>query len=129
VPEPPPLPDGVLIQSVVVDDRGREGGWRVWSDGRHEGRAAGEEDWQAGPPLDAAGMDEIAAILDDADLAAMEGIHRREVATEHESALWFQVARPGAPPVTVGLLDGAPLEALDRLVARLAPVLSGGAVQ
>jgi hypothetical protein len=126
--DPPPLPDGVLIQSVAVDDRGREGGWRVWTDGRHEGRAAGEEAWRAGPPIDAAGMEEIAAILDDADLAAMEGVHRPEARTEHESALWFQVARPGAPPVTVGLLDGATLDALERLIARLAPVLAGGAV-
>jgi hypothetical protein len=126
---PPALPDGVLIQSVAVDDRGREGGWRVWADGRHEGRAAGEGDWRAGTPIDAAGMDAIAAILDDADLAAMEGIHRPAARTEHGSALWFQVARPGAPPVTVGLLDGATLDALERLIARLAPVLSGGAVR
>jgi hypothetical protein len=126
--QPPALPAGVLIQSVAVDDRGREGGWRVWSDGRHEGRAAGEADWRAGPSIDAAGMDEIAAILDDADLAAMAGIHRPEARTEHGGALWFQVARPDAAPVTVGLLDGATLDGLERLIARLAPLLSGGAV-
>ena len=126
--DPPPLPDGVLIQSTYVDSEGREAGWRVWADGRHEGRRAGE-DWQAGPAIDAGGMDEIARILDDEDLAAMEGVHRRDTETEHESALWFQIARAGAPPVTVGLMDGARLEALDRLVARLAPVLSGGALE
>ena len=50
----------------------------------------------------------------------MEGEHRRDVETEHSSALWFQIAREGRPPVTVGLIDGARLDALDRLVARLA---------
>jgi hypothetical protein len=126
--EPPPLPDGVLIQSTYEDSEGREAGWRVWADGRHEGRRAGE-DWQAGPPIDAAGLEEIARILDAEDLAAMEGEHRRDVETEHSSALWFQIAREGRPPVTVGLIDGARLDALDRLVARLGPVLSGGLVE
>lgn len=126
--DPPPLPDGVLVQSVHVDDRGREGGWRVWADGRHEGRAVGETGWQAGPRIDAAGMDEIAAILDDAGLAAIDGIHRPAAPAEHESALWFQVARPDGPAVHVGLMDGVRLPELDRLVARLAPVLSGGTV-
>ena len=126
--QPPPLADGVLIQSILVDDRGREGGWRVWADGRHEGRAVGEADWQAGPAIDAAGMDEIQTILDDPGLDAMQGVHRPDAAAEHESALWFQAARPGGPPLTVGLLDGARLPALDGLLARLAPVLSGGAL-
>jgi hypothetical protein len=128
VPDPPPLPDGVLIQSLHVDDRGREGGWRVWADGRHEGRAVGEAAWQAGPAIDAAGMDAIAEILDDAGLDAIQGIHRPDAPAEHGSVLWFQAVRPGGPPLTVGLLDGARLPALDRLVARLAPVLSGGTV-
>ena len=126
--DPPPLPDGVLLQSVHLDDRGREGGWRVWADGRHEGRAVGENGWQAGPAIDAAGLDEIRAILDDAGLDAVAGVHRPEAAAEHESALWFQAARPGGPPLTVGLLDGARLPELERLVARLAPILSGGAL-
>lgn len=125
--EAPPLPDGVLVQSVYVDEEGGEAGWRVWSDGRHEGRRAGG-DWIPGPTIDAAGMDALRAILDDAGLDAMGGIHRPEAATEHESVLWFQVARPGAAPVTIGLMDAATLPALDALVARLAPVLSGGAV-
>jgi hypothetical protein len=98
----------------------------VWTDGRHEGRRAGE-DWQAGPAIDAAGMDELRRILDDEDVAAMAGVHRRDTETEHESTHWFQVAREGGP-VTVALVDGARLEGLDRLVARLAPVLSGGAL-
>lgn len=125
--EPPPLPDGVVIQSIRVDEEGEQAGWRVWADGRHEGRRAGE-DWRPAARIDGGGMRRLAAILDDADLAAMQGVHRREAATEHESALWFQIARPGAAPVTVTLLDGARLPALDRLVERLAPTLSGGAV-
>lgn len=123
--EAPALPDGVLLQSVYIDAEGEEAGWRVWSDGRHEGRRAGG-DWIAAPPIDAGGLDEIARILDDADLAAMDGVHRPDAETQHGSALWFQVARPDGPPVTVGLMDDASLPALDALVARLTPILSGG---
>lgn len=45
----------------------------------------------------------------------------------HASALWFQVARRDGV-VTVALLDGARLESLERLTARLLPILSGGAL-
>jgi hypothetical protein len=126
--EAPPLPDGVLLQSIYEDAEGEQAGWRVWEDGRHEGRRADDDDWTAGPTIDAAGMDALRAILDDADLDAMAGVHRPEGATAHESVLWFQVARPGGAPVTVGLVGAAGLPALDALVARLTPVLSGGAV-
>jgi len=125
--DPPPLPDGVLIQSTYIDSEGREAGWRVWSDGRHEGRRA-DDDWRAGPPIDAGGLREIRAILDEADLAALDGMHHPDAETEHTSVHWFQVARPGRPPIAAELLDGARVEALDRLVARLTPVLSGGTV-
>jgi hypothetical protein len=123
--DPPPLPDGVLVQSTYIDSEGREAGWRVWDDGRHEGRRAGEG-WEAGPPIGARGIDEIRSILADADGAALDGLHRPETETEHESVHWFQIARGDGPPVTAGLLDGARVEALDRLVARLTPVLTGG---
>jgi hypothetical protein len=123
--EPPPLPDGVLIQSTYVDSEGQEAGWRVWDDGRHEGRRAGE-DWLAGPPIGARGLAEIRAIIGETDLAALHGLHRPGAETEHESVHWFQIARGDGPPVTAGMLDGAHIDALDDLVARLTPVLSGG---
>ena len=35
-PTPPPLPKGMLIQSVAVDDEGVEAGYRIYRDGRYE---------------------------------------------------------------------------------------------
>jgi hypothetical protein len=125
--EGPPLPDGVLVQSIYEDAEGEQAGWRVWRDGRHEGRRADDEGWTAGPTIDAAGVDELRAILDDADLDAMAGVHRPEGETEHESTLWFQVARSDGTTATVALTGGASLPALDALIARLTPILSGGA--
>jgi hypothetical protein len=122
----PPLPDGVLVQSTSVNDEGEEAGWRVWADGRHEGRRAGAG-WIAGPRLGAAALDELRAVLDEPALEAMAGVHEPSVETEHSSTLWLQVTRPGGP-LTVALVGGARLDALDRLTARLMPILSGGAI-
>lgn len=123
----PPIPDGVLVQSVRVDGEGDEAGWRVWADGRHEGRPAGG-DWIAAPTLDEGAMAALRAVLDDTDFEAMAGVHHPDVARDDADAtLWLQVARPGGPR-SVALVGGARLDALDALIARLMPILSGGAL-
>ena len=122
----PPLPAGVLVQSTRVDDEGEEAGWRVWDDGRNEGRRAGG-DWIAGPRLGDEDLARLRAVLDDPALDAMEGVHGPPAETEHCGTLWLQIARPGRP-LTAALLGGARLDALDRLTERLAPILSGGAL-
>jgi hypothetical protein len=119
----PEMPDGVLVQSTNVSDEGERAGWRVWADGRHEGRRVGEE-WVAAPPIDPARMSELRAILADPAVDALAGRHEAAARSEHGSTLWFQVARPGGP-VTVEVMDGAQVPELEALHGRLLPVLSG----
>jgi hypothetical protein len=119
---PPVVPDGVLVQSTYVNDEGEEAGWRVWADGRHEGRRSGGS-WMAGPALDGRRIEELRAILDDAPLEEVAGVHEPAVPTEHQGTLFFQVARPEGP-VTVTAIGGARVRALERLTERLAPILA-----
>ncbi|CAN0507150.1 unnamed protein product, partial [Phaeothamnion confervicola] len=70
----PALPDGVLVQSTYVNDEGDEAGWRVWADGRQEGRRA-DGDWIVGPALTTPRMAELRRILDTAGLDEMAGEH------------------------------------------------------
>ena len=121
----PEMPEGVLVQSTQVTDEGERAGWRVWADGRHEGRRMGEA-WIAGPPIDPARMSELRAILADPGVDAMAGRHEPAAKREHGSTLWFQVARPGEP-VTVEARGGARVPKLEALHGRLLPILSGGA--
>jgi hypothetical protein len=121
---PPELPDGVLVQSVYANDEGEESGWRVWEDGRHEHRHGGAG-WEEGPALDAGAVAALRSALDEAGLEAMAGVHRPETPVRHSGTLRFQAARPDGP-VTVTLTGGATLEPLERLTARLLPILSGG---
>ena len=118
----PALPDGVLIQSTYVNPEGEEAGWRVWADGRHEGRRAGGA-WITGPALDGAHMQELRAILDAAGLEEIAGVHEPPEPPDEPGTLYVQVARPSGP-VTVTVVGGARVPALDRLTERLAPILA-----
>lgn len=119
----PEMPEGVLVQLTNVSDEGEAAGWRVWADGRHEGRRVGEQ-WVAAPPIDTARMGKLRAILADPAVDALAGRHEAPASREHGSTLWFQVARPGGP-VTVEALDGARVPGLEALHGRLLPILAG----
>lgn len=119
----PEVPDGVLVQSVHVDDEGVEAGWRVWRDGRHESRRRGGP-WADAGTIGAEGVAALRAVLDEAPLDEMAGVHRPQHPPLHGGALWFHVARPDGP-ATVVLEGGARSEPLERLTARLVPILAG----
>src|SRR5262249_13466674 len=116
------LRDGVLIQSTYVSPEGEEAGWRVWADGRHEGRRPGGP-WTPGAALDGSHIEEVRAILDGAGLEEIAGVHEPQAPPDEPGTLYFQVARPGGP-VTVTVVGGARVPALDRLTERLAPILA-----
>lgn len=118
----PDVPDGVLVQSVRVDEEGVESGWRVWADGRHESRRDGapwEEVGVLGPERVAA----LRAALDEAPLPEIAGVHRPAGRTFHAGALWFHAARSEGP-ATVVLVGGVRCEPLERLTGRMLPILA-----
>ena len=69
--EVPTVPQGVLLQNLVVDARGREGGYRIHDDGRFERRSVGGE-WQEAPTLAPAQVTAVRAAIGDAGLSRLE---------------------------------------------------------
>jgi hypothetical protein len=120
---PPPMPSGVLVQSVYVTDEGEQSGWRVWADGRHESRRDGTA-WQAVSTLDDEHLAAVREALDDGRLEQMAGMHRAGDGPRQDAALWFQAVSHGRRQ-TVTLVGGARLDALEALTAKLVEALAG----
>ncbi|MDX6630128.1 MAG: hypothetical protein QOH00_2374 [Gaiellales bacterium] len=120
---PPPMPSGLLVQSVYIGEEGEESGWRVWADGRHESRRDGAP-WEVVSTLDADRLAAVREALDDGSLEEIAGIHRGAEGPRQGATLWFQALSRGEPH-SVGLVGGAHLDALDALTARLVTSLAG----
>lgn len=119
----PPLPPGVLVQSVYVTDEGEESGWRVWDDGRHESRRGGGP-WEPFAMLDEQHLTAVREALDAGGLDEMAGIHRGDEGPRQGATLWFKAVSHDTP-YTVALVGGAQLDALDALTAKLIAALAG----
>ena len=114
---PPEVPDGVLVQSIAVDEHEREAGYRIYADGRYESLLAGG-DWQAGDRLT---PDRLAAVE-----RAIESVPLDDLAGRYENpgdpqVLWMQIARDGRIR-TVSVVGGRRVPELEQLTAALTDV-------
>jgi hypothetical protein len=111
---PPEVPEGVLVQSIAVDEHERAAGYRIYADGRYESlrRNGG---WEAGERL---GPERLAAVE-----RAIESVPLDDLAGRYEDAddprvTWMQVARGGRIR-TVSVAGNRRVPELDRLSALL----------
>lgn len=114
--EPPPdMPDGALVQSIVVNNDGKRAGYRIFGDGRYETL---EGEWKPGTPLGAERIQAIEEALDAVPLDDLAGRYEGETGETEPNVLWFQVAR-GETQRTVSVVGDRRVPELERLTARL----------
>jgi hypothetical protein len=114
---PPAVPDGVLVQSVAVDEDGEPAGYRIFRDGRYQTLPRGG-DWVAGERLDAARLTAVERAI---DAAGVDGFAERyEGVPGHGEppVLWLQVARGGSVR-TISVVGERRVPELERLTAAL----------
>ena len=94
---PPEVPEGVLVQSIAIDEHGREAGYRIHADGRYESLWDGH--WKEGKTLTPA---QLAAVRH-----AIESVPLGDLAGRYENpgdpqVLWMQVLQRRRDPDRVG---------------------------
>jgi hypothetical protein len=116
--EPPPdVPEGVLVQSILVDAEGRRSGYRIFADGRYQSLSR-DADWTDDAALDAARVREIEGALDAVPLDDLAGRYEADTGETEPNVLWFQVARRGGVR-TVSVVGSRRVPELERLTALL----------
>jgi hypothetical protein len=118
---PPDVPDGVLVQSIAIDEHGRAGGYRIYADGRYESRPHGG-DWRAGETLT---PERLAAVERAIASVPLDGLAGRYENPGDPQVLWMQVAQGGRIR-TVSVAGNRRVPELERLTARLTDVFRAG---
>jgi hypothetical protein len=110
----PELPDGVLVQSILIGKQGDRAGYRIYGDGRYESLAG--ERWEPGERLDARRLAAVERAIEDVPLDDLAG--RYEGPHEDPYVLWMQVIRDGRAR-TVSVVGEKRVPELDALTAKL----------
>ena len=114
---PPDVPDGVLVQSIAIDEHGREGGYRIFADGRYESRSH-DGTWEAGETLT---PDRVEAVESAIASVPLDGLAGRYENPDDPQVLWMQVAQGGRIR-TVSVAGNRRVPELEQLTARLTDV-------
>ena len=93
---PPAVPDGVLVQSIVVDDHGEQAGYRIFGDGRYQ-TLLRDGGWVDGAPLDRARLEAVERALEAAPVDGLAGRYEGAAGDGEPQVLWVQVAQRRAP--------------------------------
>jgi hypothetical protein len=114
---PPEMPDGVLVQSILIGKQGDRAGYRIYADGRYESLTP-EERWGEGERLGRERLEAVERAIDDVPLDDLPGRYEGTSGGEDPHVLWMQVNR-GGHIRTVSVLGDRRVPELETLTARL----------
>jgi hypothetical protein len=111
---PPEVPEGVLVQSIAIDEHGRQAGYRIHADGRYE-TLPRDGGWQEGERLT---PDRLAAVERAIESVPLGGLAGRYETAGDPQVLWMQVAQGGRIR-TVSVVGNRRVPELERLTTAL----------
>jgi hypothetical protein len=119
VSEPAPaVPEGVIVQSLVVHGDGERAGYRIYGDGRYQTLARGAGEWVDGPSLDRSRLERVERALDAERLDDLAGRYEGASGEGEPNVLWMQVAH-GGPVRSVSVVGDRRVPELARLTVLL----------
>jgi len=113
----PALPDDVLLQSLVMSDKGLETGLRIHDDGRLESKSMGM-DWASGKVLSPDQLQTVRLAVTDAQLGQVAVRQRAVVPARGNGLNWLQV-RDGGAVVVVAMDDACFVPEVHALMVKL----------
>ena len=120
----PVVGDGVLLQDIVVDARGRQAGYRIYDDGRLEQRPSGKP-WVSGPTLIREQVERVRGAIREAGIDRLEPRYEPTAAQRADAAsmvLHLHTEIDGAVR-NVAVVRPCKVPAVDGLIARVNEVL------
>ncbi len=109
----PAVPEGVLLQSVLVNAEGETSGYRIFADGRYQTKSI-SQDWADADALTTGQVERVQTIITDAPIEQLEAVYEPTRAGEDRNTLWMQVAKGGQlyQVAIVGSCEVPPIQTL-----------------
>lgn len=92
--EKPEMPQGVLLQSVLINDEGETSGYRIYDDGRYETKTV-LDPWSFGEPLTEDQVEAVKASIAEARFDRLHEHYQPEKLSSSPNTLWMQVNDAG----------------------------------
>ena len=120
----PVVGEGVLLQNVLVDARGRQAGYRIYDDGRLERRPSGKP-WVSGPTLIREQVERVRGAISEARIDQLEPRYEPTAAqrADVESMVLHLHAEIDGAVRNVAVVRPCKVPAVDGLIARVNEVL------
>lgn len=118
----PSVPEGILLQMMVIDPRGEEGGYRIYQDGRYETKPMGQP-WTFDRALTPAQMQAVRAALAEANPEQLTSrLQTVEESSEDSATLWAQVATENETVRSIGVQSPHKIPEIETLSAHLVEI-------
>ena len=92
--ERPDMPQGVILQSILIDVEGETSGYRIYEDGRYESKTA-LDSWSFGDPLAEDQVQTVKSIIAEARFDRLSEHYEPEGQLPDVNTLWMQVNDAG----------------------------------
>lgn len=92
--ERPEMPQGIILQSVLVNDEGESSGYRIYDDGRYETKTV-QEPWSFGEPLTEQQVEAVKASIAETRFDRLREHYQPDEVSPSSNTLWMQVNDAG----------------------------------
>ncbi|HEY9829686.1 MAG TPA: hypothetical protein V6D26_03845 [Stenomitos sp.] len=116
----PAVPEGVLLQVLLLDSHERESGYRIYGDGRYESHPLGKS-WTLGSPLTPQQLEAVQTAIAQTGLERLQSIYRptNSLSDDSNNVLWTQFADNQGTIRSIAVVQPCKVPEIDSLNARL----------
>ena len=118
----PVVDNGVLLQNVLIDARGRQAGYRIYDDGRLEQRPSGKP-WVSGPTLTTEQVERVRGAIRLAGIDKLERRYEPTARADGDAVVLHLHADVNGAMRQVAVVRPCKVPAVDALIARVNDVL------
>lgn len=124
----PDTPEGILLQVLLINADDREGGYRIYSDGRYESLVLGES-WQAQPALTPQQLESARAAIADIPWARLRPLYQPEapIPEGDSNTLWVQTIDNAGTLHSIAVVSPCQVPEIEALTAKLVAIFKDSA--
>jgi hypothetical protein len=120
----PEMPQGTLLQSVLVNAEGETSGYRIYTDGRYETKVV-TEGWKSAEPLSPAQVKRAVEAVSETEFEQLQPHYQPARPATDSNTLWMQADKAGKR-FDIEIVGSCEVPAIQTLSARIVDIFREG---